>query len=180
MKRLYFIRHGLSANNKAGLWSGQLDVKLLPEGRHQAEQAAAKAKQQDLRFDLIVSSALQRAYDTAYCIAEAFSYPTDKIIANELFNERCYGELQGTKYSDIMDKYVLDETIVDSYPGAETTAQLQVRAEAAWVYLQSLAGDSILLASHGAFGRALRRAILHEPINVIGRQYNNAEIERIF
>lgn len=180
MKRLYFIRHGLSENNKAGRWSGQLDVALLPEGCRQAEKAARQAKQQGLNFDLIVSSPLRRSYDTACSIAQAFGYPTDQIITDDLFQECCYGVLQGTEYGDLQVRYLRDESVVDGYEGVETTTQLHARAQQAWAYLQNLPHDSILLVSHTAFGRALRRVILGQPLNAAIESFQNAEIERIF
>lgn len=180
MKRLYFIRHGLSENNRAQLWSGQLDVQLLPEGRAQAKRAAAAAKQQGLSFDLIVSSPLERAYETACVVAGELGYPIEEIIRNDLFKECCYGVLQGTSYGDLQTAYLRNEAVVDSYKGVETTAQLHERATQAWAYLQSLPQDSVLLASHTAFGRALRRVILDKPINTVVESFKNAEIERIY
>lgn len=136
--------------------------------------------QQGLNFDIIISSPLLRAYDTACHIAKEFEYPAEKIITNDLFKERCYGILDGTNHGDTMAKYILDETSIDDYEGVESLVEIQERAGKAWAYLQNLPQDSVLLVSHGAFGRALRRAIRNEPLNVIGRHYKNAEIERIF
>ncbi len=180
MKRLYFIRHGLSENNKAGRWSGQLDVALLPKGRRQAEQAGVQARQKGLKFDLIVSSPLQRAYDTACLVAREFDYPTNRIVRDNLFQECGFGVLQGTEYGDLLTKYFRDETVVDDYRDVETTAQLFARASQAWSYLQTLPQDSVLLVSHTAFGRALRRVILGKPLDAIVESFKNAEIEQIY
>jgi uncharacterized phosphatase len=152
MKKLYFIRHGLSEMNKSGHFAGTIDTPLAAEGRAQAKAAGEKAK--NLSIDLIISSPLGRALETAKIIAEEIGYPISKIIASDLIIERHWGDLEGTPHIQVGD--------LDEIPNAETSTQLLNRAEKALRYLEGLEAENILVVSHGTFGRALRHHITDE------------------
>jgi uncharacterized phosphatase len=146
MKRIYFVRHGLSEMNKAGLRSGRTDTPLASEGIEQAKQAGQEAK--DLNIDLIISSPMSRAHHTAKVIAAEIGYPEDKIVLDEVLIERDFGALEGTPY-------VPGETLAD-VENIETAEAIVARAEKALARLQQLPHENILIVSHGSFGRALR------------------------
>lgn len=63
------VRHGQSESNRSGLWQGQGDSPLSVEGRVQADALAARLAAR--RYDLVVSSDLSRAADTAGAIGFA-------------------------------------------------------------------------------------------------------------
>src|SRR4051812_29809317 len=96
MKHLYFMRHGLSVMNQQGIFSGRTDTPLAPEGTEQAHAAGEYAK--NLQIDCIVSSPMARALETAQIVAGHIGYSADSIIVSELFAEREFGTLEGTKY----------------------------------------------------------------------------------
>lgn len=141
-------------------------------------QAARRAKQQGLSFDVIVSSPLARAHHTAHYFAVEFDYPLEKIVIEDLFKERSYGILDGTDYGEPFQKYLADEAALDSYAAVESLAEVHARAKKAWAYIQDLPQDSVLVVSHGAFGRSLRRVINGDPMHVRGKHLKNAEVER--
>ena len=178
MKYLYFVRHGLSEMNKQNQWSGHTDSPLSPEGHEQAKNAGLTAKQQGLYFDLIVTSPLQRAHHTAKHIATHLGYPHENIMVNDLFKERHFGSLEGTNALSLLigARYLLDESSIDKHEGVETLIELQKRANKAFQYLQSLEHDTVLVVSHGAFGRALYRSAHNLPLTKRRMRYNNAEI----
>lgn len=66
-RRLLLLRHGQTAYNSASRFQGQLDIDLDDVGRAQAETAAELLAR--LRPDLLVSSDLRRASDTAAALA---------------------------------------------------------------------------------------------------------------
>lgn len=152
MKRLYFIRHGLSEANKLGIFSGTSETPLSPEGRKQAKLAGQKAK--DLSIDYIVTSPLERAVETAIIIAKEIGYPKSKIHLNPLFIERHYGELEGKAWSPDLN--------LDGISDIETVDTILERAKLALNFLESLDTNHILVVSHGGFGRALRSLVLTE------------------
>lgn len=179
MKRLYFVRHGESELNKANRMSGLSDTPLTEKGHQQARQAGLAAKKQGLAFDMIIASPLQRAHNTAKHFAAATNYPPERIEIHPRLVERNFGELEGTKDLIVTTKYFLDESAIDDYKDVESLAELQKRADEMLAYLRDLPHDTILVVSHGAFGRALRRAVNDEPIGHRGKSFGNAEIARL-
>lgn len=179
MKQLYFVRHGLSEMNKKGVFAGHTDTPLAEEGHEQAKKAGKQARAKNLSFDVIVSSPLQRAHHTARHIAAHTEYPHENIILDDRFKERNYGVLEGAKAKSLLGaRYYLDESIIDNQQDVESLEDLQNRANEALKFLQSLDHDIVLVVAHGAFGRALYRAVNNLPITKRDVRYANAEIIR--
>lgn len=150
MKYLYFIRHGLSEMNKASRWSGaKSETPLTAEGRVQAKVAGIAAK--DLGIDYIISSPLSRAYDTAQIIAAEIGYPVTLIERNPLLIERDFGSLEGQPWRPDED--------LDGVADLEPAEVIIERARLLLEYAHTLEAESILISSHGTFGRALRHVI---------------------
>lgn len=169
MKKLYFVRHGLSVMNKQGFFSGRSETPLAPEGREQARLAGTLAK--DLTIDLIVSSPQQRAYETAQIIAREIGYPEDKVLVHDLFVERAFGILEGTPYRP--------GEVIDGLEGVETGIEIIERAKRAAEWLRGLEADTILIVSHGSTGRALRH-VLNPTITFEGSErFNNAQVVQL-
>lgn len=146
MKKLYFVRHGLSEMNIAGIWSGTTETPLSDVGKEQALTAGEAVK--SLQIDTIVCSTLGRAVETAQIIADQIDYPLSNITQSKLLIERHFGVLEGTPYNADHD--------IDSVEGIEPTETLFARARVALDWVNTLSGDNILIVSHGSTGRALR------------------------
>ncbi len=165
--------------NQQGLMSGHTDTPLADEGHSQAKKAGQAAKESGLSFDIIVSSPLQRAHHTAKHVAQHVGYPEDEIVLDSQFKERSFGSMEGAKMTSLLGaRYFLNESYIDDQPEVETLQQLQDRADAALKYLHSLDHEVVLVVAHGAFGRALYRAVNNLPITKRDIRYNNAEIVR--
>lgn len=150
MKQLYFVRHGESELNFKRIFAGQIDTPLTDKGRAQARAVGATAKDYD--FDLIVSSPLIRALETAQIIAKAIGYPTEEIIVNGVFKEHDMGSLAGKSW----DGYSEFE---NGFTDMESWDELLKRAKSGLDFLKSQPEDTILLVGHGAFARALATII---------------------
>lgn len=85
-----FLRHGETESNRLGLVAGASDVPLNATGLAQARTAAQKLAGSGI--DAIWSSPLQRAHDTARCVADLLGL--DVITIRELA-ERNWGALEG-------------------------------------------------------------------------------------
>lgn len=180
MKYLYFVRHGMSELNKENKWAGRTDTPLTAEGHEQAIVAGKRAKQQGLVFDIILSSPLQRAHDTAKHIAAYTDYPDEDIVLKDFLRERSFGSLEGTSIlQTVTVKYLLNEALIDTYDQVEPLVALQKRADDAYQYLQSLTQDTVLVVAHGAFGRALHRSIHGLPLTQRVKRYSNAEMRQL-
>ncbi len=166
MKHLYFVRHGQSEMNVSEQWSGSSDTPLTASGRRQAVEAGKQAR--NLQIDYIVASPLIRAHDTAKLIAKEIGYPIKNIHLNGLFVERHYGELEGQPWSPDLD--------LDGFADVETTDSVLGRASKALDFLQSLEHQTVLVVSHGSFGRALRHHVQAEFPFSHPHRLGNAEI----
>lgn len=178
MKRLYFIRHGESEFNRSKVWNGPTDTPLTAKGRRQAEQTGYKLKNQGLAVDIVITSPLARAHDTALIVAEAAEIPTDRITVHDQLVERDFGKMEGRRDLVATTRYVFDESAIDPYEGVEKLADLQKRMDDFLAYLHTLPHDTIVLVGHGSSGRALRRAARKEPLSKRGKGIGNAELVR--
>lgn len=161
MKKLFYVRHGETHMNVAGLLSGRTETSLTVKGVDQAKAAGKELKEKLPRIDLIVCSPYERTYETAKLIANEIGYPLGKIQRNDMFIERTFGVLEGTPGKNFLDKHEYRE--FDDVEGSETIEELQKRAEVAFEWLQSLKEDNVLVVGHGAFARAIKRVVAGLP-----------------
>jgi len=135
--------------NKKGVFSGRTETPLAPEGIEQVKAAGQKAK--NLHIDLIVTSPMERARETAAIIARTIDYPVKDIQVSDLFMERDFASLEGKAYSPNRD--------FSSYEDVESDKAILERASEGLTYLKSLDHDTIMVVSHGAIGRAIRHLL---------------------
>lgn len=93
---LYIVRHGQTVWNKAGRLQGSTDIMLNEEGVSVAKKTGEALK--DTHFDVIFSSPLTRAYDTACYIRGDRDIP---VIKDERIKELCFGDLEGQVMSEM-------------------------------------------------------------------------------
>ncbi len=89
-QRLYIVRHGQTASSARKAYSGQSDIVLTDRGRAQARAAGAQLA--GAGIDIVVSSPLSRARDTAQAIAEATGAP---LHIDQRLIEIDYGPFEG-------------------------------------------------------------------------------------
>lgn len=97
--KLYVVRHGQTDWNIENKLQGCVDVPLNPTGIYQAQNLANAISSLD--FELIISSPLNRALDTAKIINKKHNV---ELIVNSALSERNYGYLEGV-YGDKYDKF---------------------------------------------------------------------------
>jgi uncharacterized phosphatase len=173
MKTIYFVRHGESEANAAGIAAGGgLDVGLTQDGRDQAKKIGEDFKKK--KIDLIVSSPMKRAHETANIIAQTIKYKPENIILNELFTERHLGDLTGMK-NELLKTYYDAGALP---PSVESTENLHRRIVQGLEWLKSLDAERIILVSHGGPGRMIRTIYQQEHHNQINslERIGNAEI----
>ncbi len=168
MKKLYFVRHGLTEMNVRSIYSGHTETSLTKEGIKQAKKAAKHAK--NLNIDYIVSSPSSRAIETAKIIAKEIGYPLNDIHTNSLFMERNFGSLEGKPWNPDID--------IDGIADVESIDSLLARAKLAVGFLKTLPAKNLLVVSHGQIGRAMRHHLLEDyPFDYVNR-LQNAEIHQ--
>lgn len=94
---LTLLRHGESEGNAARVLQGQTDFPLNQRGREQAQALGNYWKRRKIRFDLIISSTLARASQTAEILAAALQIPVE---LDPAWMERDNGALAGTRMDD--------------------------------------------------------------------------------
>src|SRR5579864_7845606 len=92
---LVLVRHGESEWNVRGLATGWADVPLTARGREQAAAAGRQLAADGLRADVLYTSTLRRAQQTAVCLLDAWGVAPGSVIALWQLNERHVGQLQG-------------------------------------------------------------------------------------
>ena len=154
-----FLRHGESIGNAESRWQGQSDYALTERGRAQARALAERWKSEAAKFDLIVSSPLVRAKETAEIIASALGA---KIELDPLLLERNIGEMEGLTMEEVrkipQPPYI---TPYDPIGGeGEGDWALFLRAGQALHDLVRRPPGSYLIVSHGGLLNQLMNAII--------------------
>ncbi len=104
--KISIVRHGETDLNRAKRLMGQrIDEPLNEEGIRQAESLALNIN--DHEFDLILTSPLQRAYQTATIISQKTRTP---VIKKQDLIERDFGSLTGKTWEE-MDQQVSADAI---------------------------------------------------------------------
>lgn len=98
--RVVLVRHGESVANAAGMFTGVLDVPLSERGVLEAHRAAELVAATGIRFDLALTSELERAWATADILASDVP-ELPSVERTWLLNERTYGALTGRTKADV-------------------------------------------------------------------------------
>ncbi len=93
MAHLALVRHGESEWNKLGLWTGWHDIPLSKKGKEEAKSAAQVLI--DIKFDILITSDLKRAYETLEIIKTRLNLGHLPILKHEAYKERHYGIYTG-------------------------------------------------------------------------------------
>lgn len=68
--RFFIVRHGTTEWNKKGLWQGEIDTPLAPEGEAEAQKQSERfIEEEGVSFTHVVCSDLKRAHRTAEILA---------------------------------------------------------------------------------------------------------------
>lgn len=109
MRKLIFVRHGLSEWNALNQFTGWVDVDLSEKGVEEAKSAGKKIKEAGIQLDIAYTSVLKRAIKTCHYILEE----SDQLWVPEYkswrLNERHYGALQGLNKKETAEKYGEDQ-----------------------------------------------------------------------
>ena len=92
---IVIIRHGKTQHNKLGLFTGWEDAPLADEGIEEAKEAGRLLKKHGFEFDVVYTSWLSRALETALYVMDEMDSLWLPIIKTWRLNERMYGELTG-------------------------------------------------------------------------------------
>ena len=171
MKNILLIRNGQSEWNKLNLFTGFKNVELSEQGIEEANKAGQNFKELNLKFDLVFTSELKRAQETAKIILNNLDQWNDlnsqkKIIESFNLNERDYGDLTGLDKKETAEKFG-DEQVhkwrrgySDQPPNGESLEDVVNRVKNYFdsdimPSINKSENNNILIAAHGNSLRAL-------------------------
>ncbi|MGB3483554.1 MAG: 2,3-bisphosphoglycerate-dependent phosphoglycerate mutase [Mycobacterium sp.] len=103
-RRLILLRHGESTANAEDIFGGWLDYALTDSGKHQAAEAGRLLATSGLIPDVVHTSRLSRAIDTARILIRS-SGAQPSIAETWRLNERHYGLLQGRSRASVKAEF---------------------------------------------------------------------------
>ena len=183
MKNILLIRHGQSEWNKLNLFTGFKNIELSEQGIEEANKAGQNFKNLDIKFNIVFTSELKRAQETAKIILQNldqwdFLNNQGKIISNINLNERDYGDLTGLNKKETAEKFGEEQVhkwrrgYSDQPPNGESLEDVVRRVtkyfeEVIKPAIQREENDNILIAAHGNSLRALLIVMnIYEPNNI--------------
>ena len=171
MKNILLIRHGQSEWNKLNLFTGFKNIELSEQGIDEANKAGQNFKNLNIKFDIVFTSKLKRAQETAKIILKNLNqwdhlYEKGKIKTDINLNERDYGDLTGLNKKETADKFGEEQVhkwrrgYSDQPPNGESLEDVVRRVkiyfeESINPAIQSADNNNILIAAHGNSLRAL-------------------------
>lgn len=164
---IYLLRHGETDWNKEGRLQGHTDIPLNSTGRRQICNAAEVLADLPEPIDLILSSPLVRAYESAQIVADRLSYEKENIVVEPLLIECGFGLGEGLTVGERMDKYP-----DGLYPEMETYEDLIERARSAFDKIVTIYNGkkNILAVAHGAILSAVLIAVTNGEIAYGGKK----------
>lgn len=102
---LILLRHGNSVWNQENLFTGWVDVELSDLGRKEANRAGELLLASGLKPDLLYTSRLKRAINTAHIALNAADRSWIDVKRDWRLNERHYGALQGKDKAQTLAEY---------------------------------------------------------------------------
>ncbi len=102
---LILLRHGNSVWNQKNLFTGWVDVDLSDQGREEAKRAGELLGESGLKPDLLYTSVLKRAINTAHIALDQIDRNWIPTLRSWRLNERHYGSLQGLDKAETLEKY---------------------------------------------------------------------------
>ena len=105
MPTLVLLRHGESVWNAEGLFTGWVDVGLSEQGMAEARRAGELLAESNLRPDVVHTSLLARAIQTANAALDVAGLGWLPVRRSWRLNERHYGALQGKNKAQIRAEF---------------------------------------------------------------------------
>jgi broad specificity phosphatase PhoE len=155
-RRLLLWRHGRTEWNANGRVQGQIDVPLDEVGRRQAAEVAPLLAAE--KPDLILSSDLSRAFQTAQALSDVTGLPVQ---TDPRLRETAFGPWEGLTHAEIEARWPADFARWRSggpvgLPGSESPADVVTRMAAGLRDALPRTDGTLALVTHGG---AARRAV---------------------
>jgi len=150
---IHTIRHGHTDYNAEKRYAGTIDIPLSEKGIKDCREASQKLS--DYPFDVVITSKMKRAIETAQLLVPQISCN----VQSALCNERRFGVMEGHTWEEVLkfDPPILMIDVGNDLHtinpcGGEPFEDVWQRAKRFRSFLfKRYAGKSILVISHGVF-----------------------------
>ena len=165
MNKLILLRHGQSQWNLENRFTGWKDISLSEKGIQEAINAGKLMNKHNISIDLIFSSVLQRATETArlaileMSLKHLWNAKNELImIKDQALNERDYGDLVGLNKQETADKFGQEQVHIwrrsfdVSPPGGESLKNVLERVKPYFdinIKTKLKKQKNILISAHG-------------------------------
>lgn len=156
---IYLARHGATAWNETGQYTGLKDIPLTEKGERNARRLGERLK--GLTFAKVFTSPLRRAQRT--CELAGFG-PAAEIDPDLV--EWDYGEYEGRTMADIRAERPGWSLFRDGCPGGESPQQVAARADRVARRFRAAPGDVLLFSSRHFLQALTARWIGIEPMTI--------------
>lgn len=167
MTRIYITRHGETEWNKQRRFQGSKNSELTEKGLLGAELLSHRVE--ELNLDIIVSSPLKRAYQTAEI---ARGSKLVEIITHDGFKEINLGDFEGMRLSEIQELHgdifngITEDPFNNRYPNGENLIEFYSRVEEALLeVIDKYRNKNILIVAHGGTIKCIESYIRKFKIN---------------
>lgn len=163
---LFLVRHGETVDNANQTMQGQTQGELNERGILQAQELSEEWK--DREIDVIVSSDLKRAVDTAAIVAAPHGL---EVVKTPLLRERDWGGFTGRYIPDLKNEPFPDNV--------ESLENLLSRAGEFITYVrETFPGKKVLAVGHGIINKAIQAVYYHKSMREI-QKMSNAEVREL-
>lgn len=158
--KIYYVRHGQTDWNLARkMQGGQTERNLNETGIKQAEET--KNKLQNIKYDMVICSPMNRAKQTAEIIINGKDMP---IIFDERLRERKLGELEGHPITEACEKQIWDYPLDYKINGGESLSEFEERILDFLRDIKKKYNDkTILIIAHGGIAKVIKAYLYGKP-----------------
>lgn len=131
--KILFVRHGESTDDLDNQYGGWADFDLTEKGQEQLQESAKDIAQLGVNFDLILTSPLKRAQQSAEIISREIEVPVE--IFHYAKERNSYGILSGLNKEEAMKMYPEFEGVdpkTGHIPGKERSEDFEDRVRRAF------------------------------------------------
>lgn len=140
-KIIYFV-HGTTTDNAEKLCSGWKEAMLNNLGQEQAKNLGKVIKEKGIKFDVMITSDLQRAIDSSN-----IAFPEYEHIRDARLRECNYGDLDG-KHKSLV---IYSDHIEEPFPNGESLKDVEKRMTELIKYIkENYSGKTIGIVAHRA------------------------------
>ncbi|MCY9784518.1 histidine phosphatase family protein [Nocardiopsis sp. EMB25] len=170
--RLVLLRHGQTPLSVERRFAGRGDFPLTDHGHAQARSAARRLAAWPI--DVVVSSPLRRARDTAAYTAEELGLPIE---VDEGFVETDFGDWEGMTFAEARERApgAVDAWLADpetAPPGGESFAKAAERVGAARAaLLDRYPGRTVLVVTHVTPIKVVVQQAMLAPVTALYRMF---------